>query len=40
KDLDNAYKYVAKKLANDDERLAKATDVYSIRREELNQIPM
>ncbi|HHP5647318.1 TPA: RecT family recombinase [Klebsiella pneumoniae] len=40
KDLDNAYKYVAKKLANDDERLAKATDVYSIRHEELNQIPM
>ncbi|HBT3815086.1 TPA: recombinase RecT [Klebsiella pneumoniae] len=40
KDLDNAYKYVAKKLANDDERMAKATDVYSIRREELNQIPM
>ncbi|EEV6160906.1 recombinase RecT [Escherichia coli] len=40
KDLDNAYKYVAKKLANDDERLAKATDVYSIRREELNQIAM
>lgn len=40
KDLDNAYKYVAKKLANDDDRLAKATDVYSIRREELNEIPV
>lgn len=39
-DLDNAYKYVAKKLANDEERLAKATDVYSIRREELNEVPM
>ncbi|SAD85724.1 RecT family recombinase [Enterobacter hormaechei] len=40
KDLDNAYKYVAKKLSADDERLAKATDVYSIRREELNEVPM
>lgn len=40
KDLDNAYKYVAKKLANDDERLAKATDVYTIRRDELNEVPM
>ena len=40
KDLDNAYKYVAKKLANDDERLSKATDVYTIRRDELNEIPM
>lgn len=39
-DLDNAYKYVAKKLANDDERLEKATDVYSIRRDELNEVPM
>jgi len=39
-DLDNAYKYVAKKLAKDDERLAKATDVYSIRRDELNEVPM
>ncbi|ELE9701357.1 phage recombination protein Bet [Enterobacter kobei] len=40
KDLDNAYKYVAKKLANDDDRLAKATDVYTIRRDELNEVPM
>lgn len=40
KDLDNAYKYVAKKLAADDERLAKATDVYSVRRDELNEVPM
>lgn len=40
KDLDNAYKYVAKKLAADDERLAKATDVYNIRRDELNEVPM
>lgn len=39
-DLDKAYKYVAKKLAKDDERLAKATDVYSIRRDELNEVPM
>lgn len=39
-DLDKAYKYVAKNLANDDERLAKATDVYNIRRDELNEIPM
>ncbi|MGG8087143.1 recombinase RecT [Klebsiella aerogenes] len=39
-DLDKAYKYVAKNLANDDERLAKATDVYTIRRDELNEIPM
>ncbi|ENF6041730.1 RecT family recombinase [Citrobacter amalonaticus] len=39
-DLDNAYKYVVKKLAKDDERLAKATDVYSIRRDELNEVPM
>jgi hypothetical protein len=29
-----------KSLANDDERLAKATDVYSIRRDELNEVPM
>lgn len=40
KDLDKAYTYVAKKLANDDERLAKATDVYTIRRDELNEIPV
>ncbi|ENE2372598.1 RecT family recombinase [Klebsiella aerogenes] len=39
-DLDKAYKYVAKNLANDDERLAKATDVYTIRRDELNEITM
>ncbi|HHS9689870.1 TPA: RecT family recombinase [Klebsiella michiganensis] len=39
-DLDKAYKYVAKNLANDDERLSKATDVYTIRRDELNEIPM
>lgn len=35
-DLDKAYKYVAKHLVNDDERLAKATDVYTIRRDELS----
>lgn len=39
-DLDKAYKYVAKNLADDDERLSKATDVYNIRRDELNEIPM
>lgn len=39
-DLDKAYKYVAKNLANDDERLSKATDVYTIRRDELTEIPM
>lgn len=39
-DLDKAYKYVAKNLANDDERLSKATDVYTIRRDELNEVPM
>ncbi len=39
-DLDKAYKYVAKNLATDDERLSKATDVYTIRRDELNEIPM
>lgn len=39
-DLDRAYKYVAKNLANDDERLSKATDVYTIRRDELNEVPM
>lgn len=39
-DLDKAYKYVAKNLANDDERLSKATDVYTIRRDELDEIPM
>ncbi|MCS2149660.1 RecT family recombinase [Scandinavium manionii] len=38
--LDNAYKYVAKKLANDDDRLERATDVYNIRRDELNEIPV
>jgi len=39
-DLDKAYKYVAKHLVNDDERLAKATDVYTIRRDELTDVPM
>ncbi|HFV6983647.1 recombinase RecT [Escherichia coli] len=39
-DLDRAYKYVANKLANDDERLSRATDVYTIRRDELNEVPM
>lgn len=39
-DLDKAYKYIAKHLVNDDDRLAKATDVYSIRRDELTDVPM
>ncbi|EBR2208759.1 recombinase RecT [Salmonella enterica] len=39
-DLDKAYKYVAKKLAGDDDLLAKATDVYTIRCDELNEVPM
>lgn len=36
-ELDNAYRYVAKKLADDDELLSKATDVYTMRRDELNE---
>ncbi|HBB7035818.1 TPA: RecT family recombinase [Escherichia coli] len=39
-ELDKAYKYIAQKLSDDDELLAKATDVYSIRREELNETSM
>lgn len=39
-DLEKAYKYVAKNMANDDERLSKATDVYTIRRDELTEVPM
>ncbi|MDV2043819.1 RecT family recombinase [Citrobacter freundii] len=39
-DLDKAYKYVAQKLAGDDDLLAKATDVYIIRCDELNEVPM
>lgn len=39
-DLDKAYKYVAQKLAVDDDLLAKATDVYTIRCDELNEVPM
>lgn len=39
-DLDKAYKYVASKLANDDDRLSRATDVYAIRHDELNEVPM
>ncbi|EOK5263009.1 RecT family recombinase [Escherichia coli] len=38
-ELDKAYKYIAQKLS-DDELLAKATDVYSVRREELNETSM
>ncbi|HDA4905844.1 TPA: recombinase RecT [Escherichia coli] len=39
-ELDKAYKYIAQKLSDDDELLAKATDVYSFRREELNETSM
>ncbi|EPO8536322.1 RecT family recombinase [Salmonella enterica subsp. enterica serovar Bredeney] len=39
-DLDKAYKYVAQKLAGDDDLLAKATDVYTIRCDKLNEVPM
>lgn len=39
-DLDKAYKYVAQKLAGDDDLLEKATDVYTIRCDELNEVPM
>ncbi|EBA7036782.1 recombinase RecT [Salmonella enterica] len=39
-DLDKAYKYVAQKLAGDDDLLAKATNVYTIRCDELNEVPM
>ena len=39
-ELDKAYKYIAQKLSDDDELLAKATDVYSVRRDELNETSM
>ncbi|PBR15861.1 recombinase RecT [Escherichia coli] len=39
-ELDKAYKYIAQKLSDDAELLAKATDVYSVRREELNETSM
>ncbi|HAM0136007.1 TPA: recombinase RecT [Escherichia coli] len=39
-ELDKAYKYIAQKLSDDDELLAKATDVYSVRREELSETSM
>ncbi|HAI9966665.1 TPA: recombinase RecT [Escherichia coli] len=39
-ELDKAYKYIAQKLSDDDELLAKATGVYSVRREELNETSM
>lgn len=37
KELDRIYKYAAKHLANDTEKLDLATDVYSIRRDELTE---
>ncbi|MSL27120.1 recombinase RecT [Escherichia coli] len=39
-ELDKAYKYIAQKLSDDDELLAKATDVDSVRRVELNETSM
>lgn len=39
-DLDKAYKYGAHVLASHEEQLQAATDVYNIRRDELNEVPM
>lgn len=39
-ELDSAYTAVAKRLSANQDLLDKATDVYSIRRNELNEIPM
>lgn len=39
-ELDRAYKYAAKRLADHQQLLDAATDVYSIRRDELNEVPM
>ena len=39
-ELERAYKYAAKRLADHQELLDAATDVYSIRRYELNEVPM
>lgn len=36
-ELDKLYKYAARKLAADTEKLDMATDVYSIRRDELTE---
>ncbi|EMP2052920.1 recombinase RecT [Enterobacter kobei] len=39
-ELDSAYTAVAKRLSANQDLLDKATDVYSIRRNELNEVPM
>lgn len=39
-ELDKAYKYAAHRLAGNQELLDAATDVYSIRKDELNEVPM
>ncbi|MEH3399171.1 recombinase RecT [Enterobacter cloacae] len=39
-ELDSAYTAVAKRLSANQDMLDKATDVYSIRRDELNEVPM
>ncbi|HBW4694658.1 TPA: recombinase RecT [Klebsiella pneumoniae] len=39
-ELDKAYKYAAHRLAGKQELLAAATDVYGIRKDELNEVPM
>ncbi|WP_442801368.1 RecT family recombinase [Serratia rubidaea] len=39
-ELDKAYKYGAHVLASHDDHLQAATDVYNIRRDELNEVPM
>lgn len=39
-ELDKAYKYAAHRLAGNRELLDAATDVYSIRKDELNEVPM
>ncbi|EFH1544843.1 recombinase RecT [Escherichia coli] len=39
-ELDSAYTAVAKRLSANQDLLDKATDVYSIRRDEMNEVPM
>lgn len=39
-ELDKAYKYGAHVLASHEEHLQLATDVYNVRRDELNEVPM
>ncbi|HGM6983693.1 TPA: RecT family recombinase [Serratia marcescens] len=39
-ELDKAYKYGARVLASHEEHLQLATDVYNVRRDEINEVPM